>query len=184
MGSEKKIGSALVSVYYKDGLEPIIRKLHALGVKLYSTGGTLDFISKLDIPVTAVESLTKYPEIFGGRVKTLHPAIFGGILNRRAHAGDRKEKSQHSIPDIDLVIVDLYPFEQTVASGASEEDIIEKIDIGGISLIRAAAKNFNDVVIVASRQHYPALDALLDSKQGYIILADRKNFAAKAFAVT
>jgi phosphoribosylaminoimidazolecarboxamide formyltransferase/IMP cyclohydrolase len=184
MQSEKKITSALVSVYHKDGLEPIIRKLHELGVTLYSTGGTLDFISGLDIPVTAVESLTKYPEIFGGRVKTLHPAIFGGILNRRAHAGDIKEKSQHAIPDIDLVIVDLYPFEETVASGASEQDIIEKIDIGGISLIRAAAKNYQDVVIVASRADYSTLQALLDSRKGETSLADRKTFAARAFAVS
>ena len=184
MESERKIRSALISVFHKDGLEPIIRKLHALGVTLYSTGGTLDFISGLKIPVTAVESLTKYPEIFGGRVKTLHPAIFGGILNRRSHAGDVKEKSQHGIPDIDLVIVDLYPFEATVASGAGEQDIIEKIDIGGISLIRAAAKNFSDVVIVASRADYPVLQALLDSKNGSTGLSDRKNFAARAFAAS
>jgi len=122
MSNTKSIQSALVSVYYKDNLEPIIRKLNALGVKLYSTGGTLSFIEKLNIPVTSVDSVTGYPEIFGGRVKTLHPAIFGGILNRRDHEGDKKEKAQHHIPDIDLVIVDLYPFEETVAAKASEED--------------------------------------------------------------
>ena len=184
MESEKKIRSALVSVYYKDGLEPIIDKLHKFGVKLYSTGGTMDFITRMGVPVTAVESVTSYPEIFGGRVKTLHPAIFGGILNRRSNESDIKEKQTHNIPDIDLVIVDLYPFEQTVESRAPEQDIIEKIDIGGISLIRAAAKNFRDVVIVASREGYPALEALLDSKEGTFSLADRKSFAARAFAVT
>ncbi len=184
MDNLKTIKSALVSVYYKDNLEPIIKKLHSLGVKLYSTGGTLSFIEKLNIPVTAVDSVTTYPEIFGGRVKTLHPAIFGGILNRRDNASDKKEKQQHNIPDIDLVIVDLYPFEETVAARASEEDTIEKIDIGGISLIRAAAKNFNDVVIVSSRNEYAELLSLLESKNGKSELADRKRFAAKAFATS
>lgn len=184
MENSKKIKSALVSVYYKDNLEPIIKKLHGLGVKLYSTGGTLSFIEKLTIPVTAVDSVTSYPEIFGGRVKTLHPAIFGGILNRRDHESDKKEKQQHNIPDIDLVIVDLYPFEETVAAKASEEDTIEKIDIGGISLIRAAAKNFNDVVIVSSRNDYSELLQLLETKNGSSDLADRKRFAAKAFATS
>ncbi|PBQ32166.1 bifunctional phosphoribosylaminoimidazolecarboxamide formyltransferase/inosine monophosphate cyclohydrolase [Sphingobacteriaceae bacterium] len=184
MDNSKTIKSALVSVYYKDNLEPIIKKLHSLGVKLYSTGGTLSFIEKLNIPVTAVDSVTTYPEIFGGRVKTLHPAIFGGILNRRDNASDKKEKEQHNIPDIDLVIVDLYPFEETVAAKASEEDTIEKIDIGGISLIRAAAKNFNDVVIVSSRNDYSELLNLLESKNGTSALADRKRFAAKAFATS
>jgi len=184
MDNSKTIKSALVSVYYKDKLEPIIKKLHNLGIKLYSTGGTLSFIEKLNIPVTAVDSVTTYPEIFGGRVKTLHPAIFGGILNRRDNASDKKEKQQHNIPDIDLVIVDLYPFEETVAAGASAEDTIEKIDIGGISLIRAAAKNFNDVVIVSSRNEYAELLNLLESKNGKSDLADRKRFAAKAFATS
>ncbi len=184
MSSSKQIKSALVSVYYKDNLEPIIKKLHSLGVKLYSTGGTLSFIEKLNIPVTAVDSVTSYPEIFGGRVKTLHPAIFGGILNRRDNPSDKKEKQEHNIPDIDLVIVDLYPFEETVSSGASEQDIIEKIDIGGISLIRAAAKNFNDVIIVSSRRDYSELQQLLDAKNGSSDLTDRKRFAAKAFATS
>ena len=184
MSQQKSIKSALVSVYYKDHLEPIIRKLHSLGVTLYSTGGTLSFIEKLGIPVTAVDSVTTYPEIFGGRVKTLHPAIFGGILNRRDHPTDIQEKAKHHIPDIDLVIVDLYPFEETVAANASEEDTIEKIDIGGISLIRAAAKNFNDVLIISSRNDYAQLLQLLETKEGKTDLADRKHFAAKAFATS
>ena len=184
MSNSKIIKSALISVYYKDNLEPIIKKLHALNVKLYSTGGTLSFIEKLNIPVTAVDSVTTYPEIFGGRVKTLHPAIFGGILNRRDNESDKKEKAQHNIPDIDLVIVDLYPFEETVAAKASEQDTIEKIDIGGISLIRAAAKNFNDVVIVSSRNDYAELLSLLETKNGASDIADRKHFAAKAFATS
>lgn len=184
MSNTKQIKSALISVYYKDHLEPIIHKLHEQGVTLYSTGGTLSFIEKLNIPVTAVESLTGYPEIFGGRVKTLHPAIFGGILNRRDLASDVAEKEQHRIQDIDLVIVDLYPFEETVSSGASEQEIIEKIDIGGISLIRAAAKNFKDVVIVSSRNDYSELLHLLERKNGNTEMADRKRFAAKAFATS
>src|SRR6478735_2054208 len=184
MESLKSIKSALVSVYYKDNLEPVIKKLHSLGVKLYSTGGTLSFIEKLNIPVTSVDSVTTYPEIFGGRVKTLHPAIFGGILNRRDNPSDKKEKEQHNIPDIDLVIVDLYPFEETVAAKASEENTIEKIDIGGISLIRAAAKNFNDVLIVASRDQYAETLELLKNKNCSTDQADRKRFAAMAFDVT
>lgn len=184
MSQSKSIKSALISVYYKDNLEPIIKKLHCLNVKLYSTGGTLSFIEKLSIPVTSVDSLTTYPEIFGGRVKTLHPAIFGGILNRRENTSDQKEKQEHNIPDIDLVIVDLYPFEETVAANASEEDTIEKIDIGGISLIRAAAKNFNDVVIVSTRNDYAELLDLLETKNGSSDLSDRKKFAAKAFATS
>lgn len=184
MDNTKSIKSALVSVYYKDNLEPIIRKLHTLGVKLYSTGGTLSFIEKLGIPVTAVDSVTTYPEIFGGRVKTLHPAIFGGILNRRDNSSDQKEKAEHNIPDIDLVIVDLYPFEETVAAKASEEDTIEKIDIGGISLIRAAAKNFNDVVIISSRNEYPHLQELLEKGNGSTTLEQRRHLAAKAFATS
>ena len=184
MDNIKSIKSALVSVYYKDHLEPIIRKLHALNVKLYSTGGTLSFIEKLGIPVTAVDSVTSYPEIFGGRVKTLHPAIFGGILNRRDNSSDQKEKAEHQIPDIDLVIVDLYPFEEAVAAKASEEDTIEKIDIGGISLIRAAAKNFNDVVIISSRNEYPHLQELLEQGNGSTTLEQRRHLAAKAFATS
>jgi phosphoribosylaminoimidazolecarboxamide formyltransferase/IMP cyclohydrolase len=184
MSNTKQIKSALISVYYKDHLEPIIHKLNEQGVTLYSTGGTLSFIEKLNVPVTAVESLTGYPEIFGGRVKTLHPAIFGGILNRRDLASDLAEKEQHKIQDIDLVIVDLYPFEETVSSGATEQEIIEKIDIGGISLIRAAAKNFKDVVIVSSRNDYSELLHLLERKNGNTEMADRKRFAAKAFATS
>ena len=184
MSKLKSIKSALISVYYKDNLEPIIKKLHALGVKLYSTGGTLTFIESLHIPVTAVDSVTGYPEIFGGRVKTLHPAIFGGILNRRDNETDQKEKVQHRIPDLDLVIVDLYPFEETVAAKAGTEATIEKIDIGGISLIRAAAKNYNDVLIVSSRNDYSELLSLLEAKHGSTDLTDRKRFAAKAFATS
>lgn len=184
MSNLKKINSALVSVYYKDNLEPIIRKLNSLGVTIYSTGGTLSFIEKLGIPVKSVESLTSYPEILGGRVKTLHPKIFGGILGRRDLDSDVAQMEQHEIPNIDLVIVDLYPFEETLSGGASEEDIIEKIDIGGISLIRAAAKNYNDVVIVSSRNDYPSLNELLESKNGFSDLADRKTYAAKAFAMS
>lgn len=174
----------MVSVYYKDNLEPVIEKLHALGVDIYSTGGTLSFIEKQNIPVKAVEDLTAFPEILGGRVKTLHPKIFGGILGRRGLQSDVEQLEKHEIPTIDLVIVDLYPFEETVASGASEADIIEKIDIGGISLIRAAAKNFNDVLIVSSRADYGALLDLLNQKNGSSDLGDRKHFAAKAFAMS
>lgn len=184
MSSISTIKSALISVYYKDHLEPIIRQLHALNVTLYSTGGTQTFIEKLGIPVIAVDSVTSYPEIFGGRVKTLHPAIFGGILNRRDNVSDQQEKAAHNIPDIDLVIVDLYPFEETLASGASPQDIIEKIDIGGISLIRAAAKNYKDVIIVSSRHDYSALNELLETKNGTSTMEDRQLFAAKAFATS
>jgi phosphoribosylaminoimidazolecarboxamide formyltransferase/IMP cyclohydrolase len=177
----KKISSALISVYYKDNLDLIAQELHKLGVKIYSTGGTQSFIEALGIPVTAVEDLTSYPSILGGRVKTLHPKVFGGILGRRDNANDQKEMAQYEIPEIDLVIVDLYPFEETVKAGGSEEDIIEKIDIGGISLIRAAAKNFNDTLIVASRNDYSKLLQLLQAKDGETDLQDRKEFAAKAF---
>src|SRR5437868_7084430 len=184
MGNQKKIKSALISVYYKDNLEPVIKKLHELGVILYSTGGTQTFIQKLDVPVIPVEELTSFPEILGGRVKTLHPKIFGGILGRRELQSDVAQMEKHEIPNIDLVIVDLYPFEETVSKGASEEDIIEKIDIGGISLIRAAAKNFNDVIIVSSRNDYGELLNLLKEKKGNSDLQDRKKFAAMAFDVT
>lgn len=184
MSSEKKIGSALISVYHKDGLEPIVRRLHELGVTLYSTGGTQDFIEKMGIPVVPVEQLTNYPSILGGRVKTLHPKVFGGILSRRGHENDVAEVAEYAIPDIDLVIVDLYPFEQTVASGAGESDIIEKIDIGGISLIRAGAKNFNDVLIVSSREQYTDLLKILEHSSGRSSLDDRKRFAAQAFLMS
>ena len=181
---QKKIKNALISVYYKDQLEPVIRKLNDLGVKLFSTGGTQTFIEELGIKVTPVEQLTSYPSILGGRVKTLHPKIFGGILGRRELDSDIAQLEEYDIPEIDLVVVDLYPFEQTVASGAPEKEIIEKIDIGGISLIRAAAKNFTDVIIISSRNDYPSLLELLNSKNGSSDLADRKKFATKAFSVS
>ena len=154
MSTTKKISSALISVFDKDGLEPIVKKLHEHSVTIYSTGGTESFIKDLGIPVVPVEDVTSYPSILGGRVKTLHPKVFGGILNRQDNESDVQQMKEYNIPQIDLVIVDLYPFEKTVASGASEADIIEKIDIGGISLIRAAAKNFKDTVIVASVNEY------------------------------
>jgi phosphoribosylaminoimidazolecarboxamide formyltransferase/IMP cyclohydrolase len=184
MSTTKKIKSALISVYYKDNLEPIIKKLNSLGVVLYSTGGTQKFIENLGISVEAVENLTHFPEILGGRVKTLHPKIFGGILGRRELDADVAQMETHNIPNIDLVIVDLYPFEETVSSGASHEDIIEKIDIGGISLIRAAAKNYHDVIIVSSRNDYESLYQLLETKNGASDITDRKHFAAKAFAMS
>lgn len=177
----KKIKSALISVYYKDKLDLIVKELAKLDVKIYSTGGTQSFIEGLGVKVTAVEDLTSYPSILGGRVKTLHPKVFGGILGRRDNASDQKEMAQYEIPEIDLVIVDLYPFEETVKGGGSEEDIIEKIDIGGISLIRAAAKNFNDTIIVSTRNDYESLLELLQTKNGESDLEDRKKFAAKAF---
>lgn len=180
----KKITRALVSVFYKDQLDPIIHSLAKQGVEFVSTGGTQEFIEKLGYKVTPVETLTGYPSIFGGRVKTLHPAVFGGILFRRDDAGDVKQAAQYNIAPIDLVIVDLYPFEETVAKGGTEEEIIEKIDIGGISLIRGAAKNLNDVLIVSSRTQYGELLSLLQTKNGLTELADRKRFAAYAFDVT
>ena len=180
----KKIQSALISVYYKDGLEPLVRLLHDNGVKLYSTGGTQTFIENLNIPVTAAEELTGYPSIFGGRVKTLHPAIMGGILYRRDDAGDVAQAEQYNIPAIDMVVVELYPFEETVASGASEEDIIEKIDIGGISLIRATAKNFKDTLIVSSRSQYAEVVELLNAKAGSTDIQDRRYYAGLAFGVS
>ncbi|HEU4496687.1 MAG TPA: bifunctional phosphoribosylaminoimidazolecarboxamide formyltransferase/IMP cyclohydrolase [Flavobacterium sp.] len=184
MSNPKVIKSALISVYSKEGLEPIVRKLHEQGVVFYSTGGTEDFIKNLGIPVVPVEELTSYPSILGGRVKTLHPKIFGGILNRQDHEGDVRQMEEFGIPQIDLVVVDLYPFEKTAASGASEADIIEKIDIGGISLIRAAAKNFKDTAIVASVSQYgPFLD-LISSQNGALALEDRRLLAAQAFHVT
>jgi phosphoribosylaminoimidazolecarboxamide formyltransferase/IMP cyclohydrolase len=182
--AEKRIKRALISVYHKDGLEEIIRKLHGDGVGFVSTGGTQSFIESLDIPCESVEDLTSYPSILGGRVKTLHPKIFGGILARRENIGDQKQIEQYKIPEIDLVIVDLYPFEETVASGAEEASIIEKIDIGGISLIRAAAKNFQDVLIVASKAQYAPLMSLLEEKGAVTGLEERRWFAREAFAVS
>jgi phosphoribosylaminoimidazolecarboxamide formyltransferase/IMP cyclohydrolase len=180
----KKIKSALISVYYKDHLEEIVRKLSVLNVAIISTGGTKEFIEKLGIKVTAVEELTGYPSILGGRVKTLHPKVFGGILARPGHKQDVLDMKQFNIDSIDLVVVDLYPFEETVTSGASEEDIIEKIDIGGISLIRAAAKNYQDVVIIPSRDQYSVLLDILDNHQGSTVIDQRKSLALEAFGVT
>ncbi len=184
MTAPKSIKRALVSVYHKDGLDEILQKLHNEGVQLVSTGGTQTFIESLGIPCEAVEDLTGYPSILGGRVKTLHPKVFGGILSRRDHDTDKSQLVEFDIPEIDLVIVDLYPFEETVASGADEASIIEKIDIGGISLIRAAAKNFKDVLIVASKKQYKTLMHLLEEKGAEASLEDRKWFAKEAFAVS
>src|SRR6202012_678854 len=178
------IKNALISVYYKDNLEPIIHELNRLGVKIYSTGGTETFIRSLGVDVIAVEDLTSYPSILGGRVKTLHPKVFGGILARRNFEGDEQQLSQYEIPEIDLVIVDLYPFEETVSSGASQEDIIEKIDIGGISLIRAGAKNYKDVLILASKDDYSELEKILIEQNGSTTLDQRRTFAKKAFNIT
>jgi phosphoribosylaminoimidazolecarboxamide formyltransferase/IMP cyclohydrolase len=179
----KKIQSALISVFYKDGLEPIVKSLSALGITIYSTGGTQQFIEKLGLPVVPVEKLTTYPSILGGRVKTLHPSVFGGILGRRDNATDIEEMKQFNIPEIDLVIVDLYPFEETVASTNEEKLIVEKIDIGGPSMIRGAAKNFKDVVVVAAKKDYAALEKLLQEQNGETSIDQRKAFAAKAFEV-
>ena len=184
MNSTKTIQSALISVFHKDGLEPIVKKLNDLGVVLYSTGGTEKFIKDLGIDVIAVETITDYPSILGGRVKTLHPKIFGGILNRSEEIEDQKTLQEFKIPQIDLVIVDLYPFEKTVADSGSHQAIIEKIDIGGISLIRAAAKNFNDVVCISSVSQYASLLNLLEEKQGATDIADRQKFAAESFATS
>lgn len=184
MAETRKIKRALVSVFHKDGLEEILRTLHAQGVELLSTGGTQTFIESLGIPCCKVEDVTTYPSILGGRVKTLHPKVFGGILGRRELEGDREQMQQYDIPEIDLVFVDLYPFEDTVASGASAEDIIEKIDIGGISLIRAAAKNFRDVIIVPSKAEYKPLLDLLQAKGGESDIEDRRWFATQAFGVS
>ncbi len=180
----KKISTALVSVYYKDGLDRIIKKLNELGVKIISTGGTGNFISDLGVDVEMVEDLTDYPSILGGRVKTLHPKIFGGILARRDNKNDIAQLDEYQIPQIDLVIVDLYPFEETVASGAIEQDIIEKIDIGGISLIRAAAKNFSDTIIISGREQYDTFFRLLESGNGTTELSDRRKYAAEAFDIS
>jgi phosphoribosylaminoimidazolecarboxamide formyltransferase / IMP cyclohydrolase len=179
----KKIQSALISVFYKEGLEPIVQKLSELGITIYSTGGTQAFIEKLGIPVIPVENLTTYPSILGGRVKTLHPSVFGGILGRRDNETDVKEMKQYNIPELDLVIVDLYPFEETVASTTEEKLIIEKIDIGGPSMIRGAAKNFKDVVVIAAKKEYSALEQLLNDQKGETTLEQRKVFAARAFEI-
>ncbi len=184
MAERKAIKTALISVFHKDGLEEILKKLHEEGVKLLSTGGTQKFIEELGYPCTKVEELTTYPSILGGRVKTLHPKIFGGILARRENDGDIKEMAQYEIPSIDLVVVDLYPFEETVKSGAPEADIIEKIDIGGISLIRAGAKNFKDVVIVPSKAEYADLLEMLNTKGANSDIEDRRHFAERAFATS
>ncbi|MEW5676915.1 bifunctional phosphoribosylaminoimidazolecarboxamide formyltransferase/IMP cyclohydrolase [Flavobacterium enshiense] len=184
MNTTKTIQSALISVFDKTGLEPIVKKLHQHNVTIYSTGGTEEFIKSFGIPVVAVEDVTSYPSILGGRVKTLHPKIFGGILNRQDHAGDVAQMEEFQIPQIDVVIVDLYPFEKTVASGASEADIIEKIDIGGISLIRAAAKNFKDTVIVPSVKEYELFLDMITNGNGATTLEERKVLATKAFHVS
>ena len=184
MGTSKKAKSALISVFHKDGLAPIIQKLNDLNIIIYSTGGTEKFIKELGVNVIPVEDLTSYPSILGGRVKTLHPKVFGGILSRRENENDILQLAQYEIPEIDIVIVDLYPFEKTVSSGASEEDIIEKIDIGGISLIRAAAKNFNDVICVSSLNQYDEFLEILSASNGETTLGQRKKFAGKAFAVS
>src|SRR5450432_609503 len=179
----KKIQSALISVFYKDGLEPIVRQLNELGVRLISTGGTKAFIEGLGFPCTGAEELTSYPSILGGRVKTLHPSIFGGILGRREEAQDRSEMKEYHIPEIDLVIVDLYPFEETVANTKEEKAIIEKIDIGGPSMIRAAAKNFSHVAVIADKKDYNHLEKLLVDQHGELTREQRKELAAKAFEV-
>lgn len=184
MSNLKQAKSALISVFSKEGLAPIAKKLNDLGITIYSTGGTEKFIKDLGIEVIPVEDVTSYPSILGGRVKTLHPKVFGGILNRQENEGDVKELEQYEIPQIDIVVVDLYPFEKTVASGASEQDIIEKIDIGGISLIRAAAKNFKDVLCVSSVNDYEEFLGLLNEKNGETTQEDRKRFAAKAFNIS
>jgi phosphoribosylaminoimidazolecarboxamide formyltransferase/IMP cyclohydrolase len=184
MNSPKKINSALISVYHKENLAPLLKLLHQHGIRMYATGGTHELIAALDLPVIAVEDVTEYPGILGGRVKTLHPKIFGGILNRRNNASDVAEVEKYSIPPIDLVIVDLYPFEETVASNASEDEIIEKIDVGGISLIRAAAKNYEDVLIIPSRNQYSFLDDLLKKQNATSSLDDRKLMAAHAFNIS
>lgn len=184
MAGKKQIKTALISVFHKDGLEDLLKKLDGEGVKFLSTGGTQEFIVSLGYECQKVEDVTSYPSILGGRVKTLHPKIFGGILSRRDNESDQVQMQEYDIPYIDLVIVDLYPFEQTVASGASAEEIIEKIDIGGISLIRAGAKNFKDVVIVPSKAEYPVLLQILNTNGARTDIEDRKMFAERAFGIT
>ena len=184
MAEVRKMKTALVSVFHKDGLDELLKKMNDEGVKFLSTGGTCQFVESLGYDCQKVEDLTTYPSILGGRVKTLHPKVFGGILGRRENEGDRQQMAQYEIPEIDVVIVDLYPFEQTVASGASEQDIIEKIDIGGISLIRAAAKNFKDVVIVPSKAEYGVLFDILNRKGAQTDIEDRRMLAEHAFGVS
>ena len=184
MAGKKQIKTALISVFHKDGLEDLLKKLDEEEVKFLSTGGTHEFIESLGYPCQKVEDLTSYPSILGGRVKTLHPKVFGGILSRRENESDQEQMKEYEIPFIDLVIVDLYPFEQTVASGASADEIIEKIDIGGISLIRAGAKNFKDVVIVPSKAEYPVLLQILNTNGAQTDIEDRKMFAERAFGVS
>ena len=184
MAETKKIKTALVSVFHKDGLDELLKELNNQGVKFLSTGGTQSFIESLGYECQAVEDLTTYPSILGGRVKTLHPKVFGGILGRRENEGDKEQMAKYEIPEIDLVIVDLYPFEQTVASGASQADIIEKIDIGGISLIRAGAKNFNDVGIIPSKAEYPILLDIVKKQGAATTLDQRRDFATRAFGVS
>ncbi len=184
MSDQKAIKSALISVFDKGGLEPIIKELHKNGVTIYSTGGTQAFIESFDIPVVRVEDLTSYPSILGGRVKTLHPKVFGGILNRRDLQDDQTQIAEYDIPSLDLVIVDLYPFEDTVASGGDHDAIIEKVDIGGISLIRAAAKNYKDVVVIPSKNQYEPFLKVLQANNGATTMEDRKNFARDAFNVS
>ena len=184
MNELKQIKTALISVFYKENLDKIVHELKKLNIKIYSTGGTLSFINDCGVNATAVEELTSYPSILGGRVKTLHPKVFGGILARRENENDLFQLQEYQIPEIDLVIVDLYPFEETVASGVSEPEIIEKIDIGGVSLIRAAAKNFKNVLVVASRNQYEELLELLEIKSGITDSEDRRKFATEAFNIT
>ena len=184
MSTSKTIKSALISVFHKDGLAPIVEKLNELGVTIYSTGGTEKFIKELGIDVVPVEDVTSYPSILGGRVKTLHPKVFGGILNRQDHEGDIAEMQEYEIPQLDLVIVDLYPFEKTVASGAPEQDIVEKIDIGGISLIRASAKNFKDTFTVSSMDQYEEFLSIISENNGETSIEQRKKFAAKSFNIS
>ena len=180
----RKIQTALISVYHKDGLEDILNELNHLQIKFISTGGTKDFITSLGYECETVEDVSGYPSILGGRVKTLHPKIFGGILYRRENESDKKQVKSYDIPSIDLVIVDLYPFEETVAEGGTEQEIIEKIDIGGISLIRGAAKNYKDVLVVASKEQYAPLLSLLQEKKGASSIDDRRYFASEAFKIS
>ncbi|MCK0136666.1 bifunctional phosphoribosylaminoimidazolecarboxamide formyltransferase/IMP cyclohydrolase [Arenibacter sp. S6351L] len=184
MSTTKKASSALISVFHKDGLEPLVKKFNELGITIYSTGGTETFIKDLGIDVVPVEDVTSYPSILGGRVKTLHPKVFGGILNRQDNKSDQEQLKEFEIPQLDIVIVDLYPFEKTVASGASEQDIIEKIDIGGISLIRAAAKNYKDTLCVSSMNDYDEVLDMITKGNGSTTLEDRRLFATKSFNVS
>ncbi|MGI9546257.1 MAG: bifunctional phosphoribosylaminoimidazolecarboxamide formyltransferase/IMP cyclohydrolase, partial [Flavobacteriaceae bacterium] len=184
MSTSKKASTALISVYHKEGLEPLVRKMDDLGITIYSTGGTERFINELGVEVIPVEEVTSYPSILGGRVKTLHPKVFGGILNRQDHESDVAQLEEYDIPQLDIVIVDLYPFEKTVAEGAAEQEIIEKIDIGGISLIRAAAKNYKDVLCVSSMDDYESFLKIISDGRGETSLEERKSFARKAFNVS